>query len=108
MIITGWLEAHKNETLMIHKQEDDDIDDIHVKLENVVQTSYNAPHLDDYVSEHSIILEGQGIILTNGEEVTLPNDVYEIPYEGSIEFLEEDGGITISTNRAIYQIKSEQ
>lgn len=105
--ILKWLESYTNHTIKIRKLENDDLDEVTFKLENVVEAVRNETHPDDYVAEHSIILKGEGKVLTNGEEVNLPDHIYEIPYDAVINGEQEGNGLLITTDRATYRIHPE-
>ncbi|WP_052339656.1 hypothetical protein [Gorillibacterium massiliense] len=105
--ITNWLESCVGRTLNITKEETGDEDRIKLQLDKVVVSVRNESHPDDYVAEHSILLQGQGTMYGGEEVAPLPRNVYEIPYDETITHENDDTGIRISTDRAVYRIECE-
>lgn len=105
--ITEWLEAHYDQTLMIRKQEADNVDETRIKLENAVTAVRNETHPEDFTAEQSFLLKGRGAVIVNGEEIPMPNDLYEIPYDGPLAFTVEEEGLHLTTDRASYRILRE-
>lgn len=105
--ITEWLEAHYDQTLMIRKQEADNVDETRIKLENAVTAVRNETHPEDFTAEQSLLLKGRGAVIVNGEEIPMPKDLYEIPYDGPLAFTFEEDGLNLTTDRASYRIRRE-
>ncbi|UCZ51422.1 hypothetical protein LGQ02_11055 [Bacillus shivajii] len=109
--MTQWFEQHRNETLLINKQEKGtgkqesiDEDHIHLQLQDLTVRSLNRPDADGYLSNQELILQGIGDVNSDQGEVELPQNVFEIPLDDSITISENPGGLTINTEKATYTI----
>ena len=102
--VTDWLDSCIGRTLRITKEEAGDLDKIKLQLDKVVVAVRNETHPDDYVAEHSILLQGLGTMYAGKEEEPLPKNVYEIPYDHEIRKESEGDAVRITTDRAVYRI----
>jgi hypothetical protein len=103
--ICNWFEVNLKETFYIEKKEQQDLDRIEFSLEKVGLVDFSNSQ-DDYIANHAIILRGVGTIQNEaGERVRLPDDVYEISLEGTIEGSEKTNGLEFRTERAHYSIE---
>lgn len=102
--ICTWLEEHKDQTLFIKKEEQDDTDHVELQVKEVGLMEFSDT-LDDYFSPKAIVLQGEGMIETsNGIKLKLPEDSYEIPLGGACEGIQKENGLEIRTERAHYSI----
>ncbi len=101
--LLDWLNEHVNETVVLEKQELDDLDTIHFKLESVDYRNAEAV-IDDYLGS-ALILRGSGSTLNGDNElVPLPQHNYEIAVAGlHIESIREDK-VELKTDRAKYAL----
>lgn len=103
--VSQWLDAHKDNGLIIHKEEDGDFDQIELRLEKVSRGRLKEKDPDDYVPAETLLLHGDGTII--GEDIPAPlsQGVYEIPLTEGWK-VEEIGNILhIQTDRASYAIQ---
>ncbi|NQX47612.1 hypothetical protein HQN87_20015 [Paenibacillus tritici] len=101
--LIDWLEAQKQATLVITKQELDDLDTVHFTLESVDYR--NAEDVIDEYLDSALILRGSGNTLNaDGELVPLPQPSYEIAVSGlKLNAVAEDKA-ELKTDRAVYSI----
>jgi hypothetical protein len=103
--MTDWLLGHVNETLMIRKDEDGDVDQVTLQLKKV---TYHAaqPEADDYVDDSRIILHGEGRVSIDGGggAAELPRDSYEITLAGDCSASVRDNELHINTERASFRL----
>lgn len=105
--IKQWLESQLDRSLHIRKEENGDLDDVMLHLEKVVSAVRNDSHPDDYISKHSLILQGKGIITNQEGEAEIPQNLYEIPYDDQIRSEKKGTGLKIMTERAVYELSPE-
>ncbi|MGO4272032.1 hypothetical protein AB4Z22_19700 [Paenibacillus sp. TAF58] len=102
--VCGWFEANKEKNMMIKKEEQNDIDQIEIKLQDVGLLSYSDT-IDAYLSPQAIVLRGNGCIVSlDAEKQSLPEDSYEIPITGSFHGIQNEQGMEIQTQVASYSI----
>ncbi|QUL52357.1 hypothetical protein KDC22_18015 [Paenibacillus tritici] len=101
--LIDWLEAQKQATLVITKQELNDLDTVHFTLESVDYR--NAEDVIDEYLDSALILRGSGNTLNaDGELVPLPQPSYEIAVSGlKLNAVAEDKA-ELKTDRAVYSI----
>lgn len=103
--MTEWLLGHVDETLMIRKEEEGDVDQVMLELKKV---SYGTgdPDSDDYINDDRIILHGEGKVSVNGGTgaADVPRDSYEIALDGDIRGSVQGGELLIRTDRATYRV----
>ncbi|MCY7756900.1 hypothetical protein [Bacillus inaquosorum] len=106
--LSQWLESKVGQTLDIrkgeltHDEEVSDLDQIVLHLQKVGIRSTNHP--DDYVAKEELVLEGEGTTYTEDGDVPLPQNAYEIPLLGDIHIHQENEGLKVVTDRAVYTI----
>ncbi|WJH34323.1 hypothetical protein MJA45_17570 [Paenibacillus aurantius] len=106
--IKEWLESCKDRPLVIDKKEDGDLDSVTLQLNEVVVAVRNETHPDDYISERSLILQGEGKVEgVPEEEAPLPQNLYEIPFNDKLESRQEAQSLLIRTDRAEYILRPE-
>jgi hypothetical protein len=105
--MTDWLLGHVNQTLIVRKEEDGDVDQVMLELKKVSYTA-GQPWLDDYINDDRIILHGEGKVAVDegGGAAGLPRDTYEIPFEGGCSGSVRNNELTIRTGRAAYWVTS--
>ncbi|WP_199623597.1 hypothetical protein [Paenibacillus alkalitolerans] len=103
--MTDWLLGHVNESVIIRKEEEGDVDQVMLELEKI---SYRAgqPEADDYVDDDRIILHGKGKIAADeeGGASGLPRNSYEIALEGDCSGTLQNNELLIRTERAVYRV----
>lgn len=101
--LIDWLEARKDTTLVIEKQELDDLDTVHFKLETVDYRNTDDV-LDDYL-DSAVILRGTGSTLNaDGELVPLPQPGYELAVSGLQLHEVSEAKVDLQTSRAKYSL----
>ncbi|WP_342435637.1 hypothetical protein NSS79_18555 [Paenibacillus sp. FSL L8-0436] len=101
--LIDWLDAHAITTIVIKKQELEDLDTVHFQLETVEYRTAEDT-IDDYLDD-ALILRGSGNTLNaDGELVPLPQHSYEIAVSGlRLDNLGEDNA-ELQTDRAKYAL----
>ncbi|CQR56117.1 hypothetical protein [Paenibacillus riograndensis] len=101
--LMDWLTAQAGETIMIKKQEMNDLDTVHFNLETVDYRN-TEDVIDEYL-DSALILRGTGNTLNrDGELVPLPQQNYEIAVSGLQLDNADDGQVELRTERAKYSI----
>ncbi|CAI6031585.1 hypothetical protein [Cohnella sp. JJ-181] len=103
--VTQWLESQVGKVLVVSKHEDDDLDEVRIRLERVEGRGERTDALDDYTNSPALLLRGHGTVVTEGREEALPTDTFEIPLEGLSLTETADGTALLVTERARYSIK---
>ncbi|WP_213649798.1 hypothetical protein [Paenibacillus sp. J23TS9] len=101
--VREWLEKHVQETILIRKEEQEDLDETKVKIEGV-EYKESVPTIDDYAEGSSLILHGPGSVLNEQGEIPLPQNTFQIYVDGLSECDVEEERLTIETDRAKYLI----
>ncbi|WP_342479921.1 hypothetical protein NST07_18370 [Paenibacillus sp. FSL L8-0340] len=103
--LLDWLDAHANQTVVIKKQELEDLDTVHFQLENVEYRTAEDK-IDNYLDD-ALILRGSGNTLNgDGELVPLPQHSYEIAVSGlHLDNIGEDKA-ELQTDRAKYALST--
>ncbi|AOZ94428.1 hypothetical protein [Paenibacillus crassostreae] len=101
--VTNWLNTHLDKTVIVQKIEQEDIDQVHIKLSqiDIRQTEEGS---DDY-EDNAIILKGTGSTMNrDGNLEPLPQDTYELVTEdlSITDFGDEE--IELNTARAKYTV----
>ncbi|UQZ37057.1 hypothetical protein C2I18_28080 [Paenibacillus sp. PK3_47] len=98
-----WLSEQAGTTIVIKKQELEDLDTVHFTVESVDYRSAEDT-IDDYLDD-ALILRGSGSTVNgDGEPVPLPQPSYEIAVQGlKINSAAEDRA-EIQTDRGKYEI----
>ncbi|GIO29495.1 MULTISPECIES: hypothetical protein [Paenibacillus] len=99
----AWLEQNTGETLLIRKEERDDIDETRVRLKSV-EYDETVPTFDEYAEGSSLILHGPGNILGGHGDLPLPRDQYQIYVDGKFDCSRDGNGLSVTTGRAKYHI----
>jgi hypothetical protein len=103
--ISNWFEGNLEKTFILEKKEQQDVDQIEFNLQKVGLVDYSNSQ-DDYMSNHAVILHGNGSIQNQeGEMVHIPDGVYEISLEGTIQGEELTNSLEFQTERAHYLIQ---
>jgi hypothetical protein len=98
-----WLQGQTNNAIVIQKKEDNDMDKVRLQLEEVgYQPDYKS--IDGYTDGTALVLHGSGVIVTDAEEVPLPDNSYVIPMAGLTVSKASEDGVIIQTDRAHYSI----
>ncbi|MEK0315843.1 hypothetical protein [Cohnella sp. 56] len=103
--VTEWLEAQVDKELLVSKQEDDDLDEVRIRLGSVEHRAAKENALDDYTDSAALLLRGMGTVVTEGREAALPMDTFEIPLEGLSLTETADDAALLVTERARYKIE---
>jgi hypothetical protein len=101
--VKEWLEKRVGQTIMIRKEEQDDLDETRLHLEHV---EYNAhvPTVDDYTEGNSLILHGPGKVVREQGDIVLPQNTFQIYIDGLSESRAEEEQLSMKTDRAKYLI----
>ncbi|MBW4080521.1 hypothetical protein [Paenibacillus sp. S150] len=103
--LMDWLTAQANETIVIDKQEMNDLDTVHFTLDTVDYR--NADDVIDEYLDSALILRGSGSTLNrDGELVPLPQQNYEIAVSGLHLDAVDDSKVELRTERAKYSIST--
>ncbi|WP_169810166.1 hypothetical protein [Paenibacillus antarcticus] len=103
--VTQWLNSHLDHTIIVKKEEDDDIDQVHIQLSQF-EFRQTGEGSDAYL-DSALVLQGKGSTLNNdGDLVPLPQDMYDIATTGLeiINLVSEE--IELHSARAKYTISS--
>lgn len=99
--VMDWLTAKVNQTIVIKKQELEDLDTVHFSLENVDYRNAEDT-IDDYL-DSALILRGTGSTLnSDGDLVSLPQPNYEIAVSGLKVNNFKENQVELQTDRAKY------
>ncbi|BAB05503.1 hypothetical protein P4637_01340 [Halalkalibacterium halodurans] len=113
--LTDWLEAHKDQKLMISKQEYatgmasiTDSDQVSMTLEAVTFIDSENRDLDGYVANHELVLHGEGSI-QGSEHATgpLPDHRFDIQLEDGMTISADGNQLIVETSRAKYFLEAE-
>jgi hypothetical protein len=99
--IMEWMQNQRTNAFLIRKDEQTDIDQIRIDVAKVEAKQFQTPDLDDYVSDQTILIHGEGTVIGD-MEAPLPQSVYEIPIEGSCTVHTDEALFQITTDRATY------
>ena len=101
--LCSWFEEHKNEWIVIRKEQSNDIDEIELQVQEVSLLEQNQC-TDDYIPNKAIVLRGIGTTQNRDQEkYRLPNDSFEIPLDGSYRSISGDNSFELVTERAHYK-----
>ncbi len=110
--LTDWLQEIKGSTVFIKKEELStglnevmDTDEVKLSLEGVTLRESMDEHIDDYLENQELILQGTGSIKSDNGEAQIPNDMYEIPLAGAVSVTKEGDSIKVETEKAAYTFK---
>lgn len=101
--VTDWLNAHKQQTVMIRKQELEDTDQTRITLEDV-EYKPSTPMIDEYTEGDSLILHGSGAVVNEQGDIPLPQSTYQIYVDGLKHADVQDQQLSMETERAKYEI----
>jgi hypothetical protein len=105
--VCSWFESNKDKSIMIKKEVQEDIDQIEINVKDVGLMSFSDT-LDAYLSPKAIVLHGSGSIETHdGEKQRLPEDSFEISFDGNFHGIQNEKGLEIQTDRASYMITTQ-
>lgn len=106
--VTEWLEAHRDQTLLITKREMDDLDRVKLHLDNSeFQQPAESESIDDYTDGVALLLHGEGAVLNGGGERPLPQDTFVISMAGLSDAHALGDSLELTTERASYTIMTE-
>lgn len=110
--LTDWLQEIKGKTVFIKKEELStglnevmDTDEVKLSLEGVTLRESMDEHIDDYLENQELILQGTGSIKSDNGEAQIPNDMYEIPLAGPVSVTKEGESMKVETEKATYTFK---
>ncbi|ASA21746.1 hypothetical protein [Paenibacillus donghaensis] len=105
--IRDWLQSHLNATIIIEKQELEDLDKVYFHLKGIDYREA-ADVLDEYL-DNALILQGSGSTLNaDGEQVPLPQTNYELAVSGLLIESLQLNTVKLTTERAKYVLSVEQ
>lgn len=96
-----WLEAHINQTLLIRKEEQGDIDKLRLTLEHIAFRN-NKQGSDDYTNGKALLLQGNGVVINGHEELPLPQNTFVVPLNGLRNVSDGQEQLKLETERASY------
>jgi hypothetical protein len=102
--MSEWLENNMNKKILIRKQEQEDLDEVLIHLKLVEFRDERKDGIDDYVSDSALLLHGHGSVITNGEQVELPSNTFEIPLSGFKQAAVDKDSLNFETERAQYSL----
>ncbi|MFM9281862.1 hypothetical protein [Paenibacillus jiagnxiensis] len=102
--VTNWLNGHTNRSILIHKVESGNEDDVRMKLERAAVHSDSTHAIDDYTGGNVLCLYGKGTVINGQEELPLPQNAFLIPAAGIHQTGINDHSVQLSTERAQYSI----
>jgi hypothetical protein len=91
-LLSEWLNNNMNKKILIRKQELEDLDEVLIQKDAI----------DDYTSHSALLLHGNGSVITNGLELDLPSDTFEIPLNGLKQPEVDKGSLSFETESAHY------
>jgi hypothetical protein len=104
--LLDWLQGQANNTIVIQKKEQRDLDKVRLQLDEVgYQADYKS--IDGYTDGSALVLHGSGTIFTDTEEAPLPGDSYVIQVNGLNVTKASEDGVIIQTDRAHYSISAD-
>lgn len=100
--LSNWLESHQGETLIIRKGE------LSTGLQQIFDLDHisfvsNDRNVDDYIPKNELILHGNGNIRSKEGMKVIPQNAYEIPLIGNIVTSNEEDGLKVETEKAVYK-----
>ncbi|MBD0383137.1 hypothetical protein [Paenibacillus sedimenti] len=105
--VCGWFEANKEKSIMIKKEDQEDIDQIEIEVHEIGLMNFTDTE-DAYLSPQAIVLRGSGSIATHdGEKQKLPEDSYEIPFSEHFHGVQRENSMEIQTELATYFITTD-
>lgn len=104
--VTQWLNEHQNHELLIRKKEDGDIDETELLLHKVSIGHLEKEDPTEYLATETVLLHGEGIVISDQSRASLPQGVYEIPINEHWKIKENGDYMEIETDRAIYTIQA--
>jgi hypothetical protein len=106
--VSDWLGDHTDQMLFIQKKEQDDLDEVKLRLARIDYRGENADSLDGYTADSALLLYGSGTIINNGAELPLPSDLFEIPLAGLSNVRDADDRLVLETERATYSLSKRE
>jgi hypothetical protein len=103
-LLSDWLKNNMNKRILIRKQEQEDLDEVLIHLKLIEYKGERNDAIDDYTSHSALLLHGNGSVITNGVEVDLPSDTFEIPLNGLKQPEVNQDSLSFETERAHYLI----
>lgn len=102
--VTEWLNANSNQTLHISKIEEQDQDQVNMHLERAELQRRQIPSIDGYTDINTLLLEGDGFVITGGHQAPLPDKSFVIALDGLSEADVQSGQVMLKTERGTYSI----
>jgi hypothetical protein len=99
------IKSWTGKNIKITKKELNDLDEMEMELQSISYTN-NEQGIDDYVSEHSLVLSGEGQIENEENQMEpLPAPHYEIPLDDTSNYHFDGKLFNLKTERATYTIE---
>jgi hypothetical protein len=102
--LSEWLVGNMNKQILIQKKEQGDLDEVQIQLKNIEHRGERNNAIDDYTSDSALLLHGDGSVITNGLEVDLPANIFEIPLSGLKQVKVHQDSLSFKTERAHYML----
>jgi hypothetical protein len=103
-LLSEWLNNNMNKKFLIRKQEQEDLDEVLIHLKLIEYKGERSDVIDDYTSDSALLLHGNGSVITNGLEVELPSNTFEIPLNGLKQAKADKDSLSFETERANYSL----
>ncbi|BBH20664.1 hypothetical protein Back11_20090 [Paenibacillus baekrokdamisoli] len=100
--LSEWLNSNTHKDIIIKKQEEGDLDEVHLRLSGIDYRGVQMDAIDEYTSDHALLLHGNGIVINDGNELALPLHIFEIPLHGLSRAEVNEGSFFLETERATY------
>ncbi len=101
-----WLKGNSGRVLEIEKEEDGILDTTALRLSDVVLIRHHDT--DDYLSDHALLLKGEGVVAADAGSEPLPYAFFEIALTDQWSARAEPGRLALQTERGSYVIKPEK
>ncbi|WP_249870365.1 hypothetical protein [Oceanobacillus saliphilus] len=101
------LKTWTGKNIKITKKELHDFDETVMELKSVSYANHTR-RMDDYVPEHSLLLNGEGEIENEDNQMEpLPTPLYEIPLDEAANYGFDGSSFSLDTERAVYTIEEQ-
>jgi len=101
-LVAEWLKDNLDKKILIRKQEKEALDEVLIHLKLTEYRGERSDAIDSYVSDSALLLHGNGSVITEGLEVDLPSNIYEIPLKALEHVEATEDSLRFKTERAQY------
>jgi hypothetical protein len=103
-LLSDWLNNNMNKRILIRKREQEDLDEVLIHLKQIEYQGERSDAIDDYTSHSALLLHGDGSVFTDGQEVDLPSNTFEIVLNGLKQADVDKNTLSFETERAHYML----